>query len=75
MELLPLGRAERYSLVRKRHGSATKLAGVLGVAVSTVTRHLNGELQDEETQARIAKACKVRRAAMFGPLAYRGKAA
>ncbi len=66
MDLLSPTPQERLRLVKRKHGSATKLAGALGVAPTTVTRTLRGELRDEATQARIAKACKVSRRKLFG---------
>lgn len=69
MELLSSGPRERLALVRKRHGSATKLAKSLQVSTTTVTRTLRGELKHEETRARIARACKVSVRRMFGEAA------
>ena len=75
MELLSFGPKERLRLVRKRHGSATKLAKLLIMNKTTVTRTLRGELRDELTQARIAKACKVSRRKLFGDVTPSSEAA
>lgn len=69
MELLSPSPKDRLALVRKRHGSATKLAQTLDVSTTTVTRTLRGELKHEETKARIARACKVSVRKMFGEAA------
>ena len=69
MELLSLGPTERARLVKRRVGSSRKLAAALGVAHTTISRTLRGEMKDELTQARIAKACRISRNKMFGEVA------